>query len=104
MEIEVNILGKFLRKIAMKDSIESLILDFEKDKLNVIAITLDNVAIVEGCLYSKCFKNYEDFGKIGIGDFSNFIKILDKFNVVKIKKRELFFSGSLLTNNIKDLL
>jgi len=88
MEINSNKLVKFFKKVSMNYTLSNLILDFDIDGLKILSMTPDNVAMVQGVLHSKKFINYEAFGKIGLGDFTTLIKILQGFKEITIIKKE----------------
>jgi len=95
MKIKKDILKSFLNKIKMegKQAIDECILDFGKEGLKVNANSPPKQARVMGWLKTTAFKEYEEFGKVGINELSNIIKVLNRFDEMITIKKE----GNLIT-------
>lgn len=95
MKIAKKVLVDFLRKVKMegKQGILECVLKFEKEGLKIDTNSPANLSRVMGWLNTSAFKEYEELGNVGINDFENVIKVLDRFGENIALKKE----GNLLT-------
>lgn len=95
MKIKTKILTGFLKKSVMEgeQAISECILHFEKDGLKINANSPAQQARVMSWLKKTAFKDYEEFGKVGLNDLQVIIRVLDRFDeMIQISKE-----GNLLT-------
>jgi len=95
MKVKTNILRAFVEKVRMdgKQKIEEAVFNFEKDGLKINANSAPKQVRVMGWLKTGAFTEYEEFGKVGINELENVVKILKRFGEdINIKKE-----GNLLT-------
>lgn len=98
MKIKTKILSTFLKKVLLtgEQQIEESILRFEKDGLKINANSSPKQVRVMGWLKASIFKEYEEIGNIGINDFNNVIKVIDRFGefiTMKVEGQLLTISG-----------
>jgi hypothetical protein len=95
MKVKTKVLVAFLKKVRMSgnQSIQEGILRFEKEGLKISANSESQQARVMGWLHSTAFEEYESMGNVGMNDFSNVIRVLERFGDVITMKKE----GNLLT-------
>lgn len=97
MKIKTKILTAFLRKARMSGTqqISEGVLRFENEGLKISANSNPKQSRVMAWLNKNAFIEYELLGNVGLNDFDNVIKALDRFGEAIIIKKE----GNLL--NIK---
>lgn len=95
MKIKTKILSNFLRKTIMDGTqkIDEAILNFEKDGLKITANSKAQQSRVTAWLKKEAFKEYEEFGNVGMNELSTVINVLNRFEEFVTIKKE----GNLLT-------
>ena len=95
MKIKTKILITFLRKVMMTKSqqVNECIFNFCEEGLRVNASNEAAFSRVNGILKRLSFTEYQEIGKIGIGELPNLIKIIERFGEEVTLKTE----GNLLT-------
>jgi len=97
MKIKTKVLTAFLKKARMTGTqqISEGILRFENEGLKISANSTPKQARVMAWLNKNAFLEFEALGNVGINDFDNVIKVLDRFGETVLIKKE----GNLL--NVK---
>lgn len=97
MKIKKDVLKNFLQKVHMQadQQINECVLNFDKEGLKVGANSPSQQARAMGWLKTNGFKEYEEFGELGINDMSTLIKVIDRFGEILTLKHE----GNVLTVN-----
>ena len=95
MKVKTNILKAFIEKVRMneKQKIDEAVFNFDKEGLKINANSAPKQARVMGWLKTGAFTEYEEFGKVGMNELENVVKILKRFGEDILIKKE----GNLLT-------
>jgi len=95
MKILKSDLKKFLKKVMMSDKQQILEanLKFGSDGLKIDANSPAKESRIMGWLKKESFEEYTELGNVGINDFNEFIKVIDRFDDKISLKKE----GHLLT-------
>ena len=97
MKIDNKILKQFLKQVNLDNSLNEVVLNFEKEGLSVCQMTPDSVALVNAKLSSSAFTEYDKFDKLAFDNLNLFIKFLDLFgdeNIdIKMEKNYLYITN-----------
>ena len=95
MKIKTKPLTTFLTKVKMAGTqqITECILKFESEGLKIGANSDAQLSRVAGVLNKSLFKDYVEIGNVGVNDFDNVIKVIQRFGETLTLKKE----GNLLT-------
>ena len=95
MKIKKTILKDFMKKALMsgEQKIGETILNFGPTGLKIDANSITQQARTTSWLKKEAFKEYEEFGGVGMNDLENFTKLLGRFG----DNLEIMKAGNLLT-------
>jgi len=81
LKIKTKVFSGFLKKARMSgtQAISETILKFEKDGLKIEANSEPQQARTSAWLKKDAFKEYEELGNVGLSDFENVTRVLDRF-------------------------
>lgn len=92
LKLKTDILVDFLEKVRM-NSVDTVILNFKDDGLNVKAFSITNTFVCESILYSESFDEYESIGTIGVDRLDKLINVFGRMS----DYLEFKVEGNLLT-------
>ena len=95
MKVKTKVLSGFLNKTTMEGAqkIDEALLDFGKDGLKINANSPAQQVRISSWLKKAAFKEYEEFGKVGLNEIATVIRVLDRFGEFVTITKE----GNLLT-------